>query len=308
MNKLKLELAIPLFIHEDMIGILTLGKKKSDEDYTQDDMDILLPLARTLAIAISNAMALDELKKTQAEAAQREKMAVVGTLSAGINHEICNPLGIARGQCEAFLLNIKDGLYKKKSDKELLQKAQDIMQKVIHETDRATATTKRLSSFAKPSKGLLTDDIDIKEEIDEVFALVGYEMKLDRIEVENKVPKNLTHITGDKKQIQEVFFNLIRNAAQAIQEKGKITIRAHEDMGKMYVEIEDTGHGIPEDKLSQVFNPFYTTKDPGKGTGLGLFIVRQVVERNKGRISVESKVGEGTRFTLAFPIAEKAKV
>ncbi|MCK4252684.1 GAF domain-containing protein, partial [candidate division WOR-3 bacterium] len=308
MNKLKLELAIPLFIHEDMIGILTLGKKKSDEDYTQDDTDILFPLARTLAVAISNAMALDELKKTQAEAAQREKMAVIGTLSAGINHEICNPLGIARGQCEAFLLNIKDGLYKKKSDKELLQKAQDIMQKVIHETDRATATTKRLSSFAKPSKGLLTDDIDIKEEIDEVFALVDYEMKLDKIEAENKVPKNLTHITGDKKQIQEVFFNLIRNAAQAIQEKGKITINAHEDNSRVYVEIEDTGYGIPEDKLGQVFNPFYTTKDPGKGTGLGLFIVRQIVERNKGQISVESKVGEGTMFTLVFPIAEKAKV
>lgn len=308
MNRLKLELAIPLFIHEDMIGILTLGKKKSDEDYTQDDTDILLPLAGTLAIAISNAMALDELKKTQAEAAQREKMAVVGTLSAGINHEICNPLGIARGHCEAFLLNMKDGLYKNKSDKELLQKAQDIMQKVIHETDRATATTKRLSSFAKPSKGLLTDDIDIREEIDEVLALVSYEMKLDKIEVENMVSKNLTHIIGDKKQIQEVFFNLIRNAAQAIQEKGKITINAREDNGKVYIEVEDTGHGIPEDKLNQIFNPFYTTKEPDKGTGLGLFIVRQVVERNKGRISVESKVGEGARFTLTFPIAEKAKV
>jgi len=84
MNRLKLELAIPLIIHDDMIGILTLGKKKSDEDYSQDDMDIILPLASTLAIAISNAEVLDELGKTQAEAAQREKMAVIGTLSAGI--------------------------------------------------------------------------------------------------------------------------------------------------------------------------------------------------------------------------------
>ena len=85
----------------------------------------------------------------RAEAAQREKMAVIGTLSAGINHEICNPLGIARGQCEAFLLNLKDGLYKNKTTEELLQKAQEIMEKVIHETDRATTITKRLSSFAK---------------------------------------------------------------------------------------------------------------------------------------------------------------
>ena len=308
MNKLKLRLAIPLVIHNDMIGILTLGKKKSDEEYTQDDMDILLPLARTLAIAISNAMVLAELGKTQAEAAQREKMAVIGTLSAGINHEICNPLGIARGQCEAFLLNVRDGLYKNKSEAELLEKARTIMQKVIRETDRATAITKRLSSFAKPSKGLYNENVDIRESIDEVLALVGYEMKLDKVGVENKVSKNLPHITGDKKQIEEVFFNLIRNSAQAIHEKGKISIKAHNDEDRIFIEIEDTGHGIPEEKMGQIFNPFYTTKEPGKGTGLGLFIVKQVIERNGGRIKVRSKEGVGTTFILEFPAAEKVKV
>ena len=308
MNKLKLELAIPLNIHDDMIGILTLGKKKSDEDYIQDDMDILLPLARTLAIALSNANMLVELGKTQAEAAQREKMAVIGTLSAGINHEICNPLGIARGQCEAFLLNVRDGLYKNKKQEELVEKAQNIMEKVIHETDRATAITKRLSSFAKPSKGLLSEDININDEMDEVLALVGYELKLDKVEIEKDINKELPTITGDKKQLQEVFFNLIRNAAQAIEERGRIVIRAKQHDGKILVEIEDTGHGIPEDKIDQIFNPFFTTKEPGKGTGLGLFIVRQVVERNKGRISVKSKVGEGTTFMLEFPAAAKARV
>ncbi|OGW76105.1 MAG: hypothetical protein A2Z72_01975 [Omnitrophica bacterium RBG_13_46_9] len=307
MNKLKLALAIPLIIYDDMIGILTLGNKKSDEDYTQDDMDILLPLARTLSIAISNAIALDELSKTQAEAAQREKMAVIGTLSAGINHEICNPLGIARGQCEAFLLNIKDGLYKDKSMEELFDKAQKIMEKVIHETDRATAITKRLSSFAKPAKGVISDDVNIKDEVDEVLALVGYELKLDKIDIIKDIQEGLPFISGDKKQLQEVFFNLIRNAAQAIKEKGKIIIRAREDGGNVIIDIEDTGHGIPEDKLDQIFNPFYTTKDPGKGTGLGLFIVRQVVEKNLGRIFVKSKVNEGTTFTLEFPVAVRAK-
>ena len=307
MNKLKLELAIPLIVHDEMIGLLTLGKKKSDEDYTQDDMDILLPLTRTLAIAISNAEMFDELGKTQAEAAQQEKMAVIGTLSAGINHEICNPLGIARGQCEAFLLNIKDGLYKNKSQEELLEKAQKIMEKVIHETDRATATTKSLSSFAKPSKGVISNDINIKDEIDEVLALVGYELKLDKIDIVKEIDRNLPFISADKKQLQQVFFNLIRNAAQAIEEKGKIMIRAEEKDDKINIEIEDTGRGISEDKIGQIFNPFYTTKDPGKGTGLGLFIVRQVVERNRGRISVRSKVNGGTTFTLKFPIAARVK-
>ena len=309
MNRLKFELAFPLItLQGEMVGILTLGKKKSDEDYTQDDIDILVPLARTLAIAISNAEMFVELGKTQAEAAQREKMAVIGTLSAGINHEICNPLGIARGQCEAFLLNVRDGLYKGKSPEELVEKAQTIMQKVIHETDRATSITKRLSSFAKPSKGVISDDINIKDEIDEVLALVSYELKMDKIDIVKEVDPDIPFISADKKALQEVFFNLVRNSAQAIAEKGRIVIRAKGRGGKVVIDIEDTGHGIPEDKLETIFNPFYTTKEPGKGTGLGLFIVRQVVEKNKGKISVKSKVDEGTTFTLEFPISVKEKV
>ena len=302
-DKLNAELIIPMALHDEVIGMLSLGKKKSDEDYTQDDLDILLPLARTLAIAISNAKLFDELGKTQAEAAQKEKMAVIGTLSAGINHEICNPLGIARGQCEAFLLNIKDGLYNNKSDQELLDKAKDIMAKVIKETDRATAITKKLSGFAKPSKGE-AELVNIDKEVDDVLGLVGYELKLEKIEFEKQLEKGLPDIFVDKKQFQEVLFNLIRNAGQAIGEKGKITVIAKQDEGKVFIDIKDTGSGIPEDKLKELFNPFFTTKEPGKGTGLGLFIVRQVVEKNGGRIYLkETKVGEGTTFTVEFPAA-----
>ncbi len=304
MNELKLEMAIPLIIHDKMIGILTLGKKKSDEDYTQDDMDILLPLARTLSIAISNAEMFDELGRTQAEAAQREKMAVIGTLAAGINHEICNPLGIARGQCEVFLLNSEEGLYNNRSKEEQIFEAKKIMEKVIKETDRATAITKKLSSFAKPGKGDLNEKVDIGHEIDEVLALIGHELKLENINFVKQIPLDLPHVKGDRKQIQEILFNLIRNAGQAIEENGKITTRAHESDGRVVIEIEDTGHGIPENRLAQIFNPFYTTKAPGKGTGLGLFIVRQVVQRNKGTISVTSKVGQGTTFTLTFPVMQ----
>jgi len=301
-NKLNAELIIPMVLHEEVIGVLSLGKKKSDEDYTQDDLDILLPLAKTLAIAISNAELFVELGRAQAEAAQREKMAVIGTLSAGINHEICNPLGIARGQCEAFLLNMKDGLYKTKTSQELINKAMDIMAKVIKETDRATAITKKLSGFAKPSKGE-AEYINLEKEIDEVQGLVGYELKLEKIELEKLIQKDIASIFVDRKQFQEVLFNLIRNAGQAIGEKGKITVSAIEENDKVLIDVQDTGSGIPDDKIKQLFNPFFTTKDPGKGTGLGLFIVRQVVEKNGGRIYLkETKVGEGTIFRLEFPI------
>ncbi|MDP2913003.1 MAG: ATP-binding protein [Candidatus Omnitrophota bacterium] len=306
-DKLNAELIIPMVMHDEVVGVLSLGKKKSDEGYTRDDLDMLLPLARTLAIAISNAQLFVELGKTQAEAAQNEKMAVIGTLSAGINHEICNPLGIARGQCEAFLLNIKDGLYDNKSNDELLTMAKGIMVKVIKETDRATAITKKLSGFAKPAKGE-AEVVDIAKEVKEVFGLVGYELKLEKIEFEKHIEKDLSNVFVDKKQFQEVLFNLIRNAGQAIGEKGKITIRAKGDRGRVFIEIQDSGSGIPQDKIKELFNPFFTTKDPGKGTGLGLFIVRQVIEKNGGRIYLkETKVGAGTTFALEFPSAEVAQ-
>ncbi|MFH1189482.1 MAG: GAF domain-containing protein [Candidatus Omnitrophota bacterium] len=224
MDGLSAELTIAMALRGNVTGILSLGRKKTGGEYTEDDLAVLLPLAKMLAVAISNAGLFEELGRTQAEAAQKEKLAVIGTLSAGINHEICNPLGIARGQCEAFLLNIKEGLYKDKGPEELLAKAQTIMAKVIKETDRAAAITKKLSSFAKPAKGD-AELVDVGEELEEVFSLVGYELQLEKIDLKKEIADDLPRILVDKKQFQEILFNLLRNAGQAIGDKGRISLR-----------------------------------------------------------------------------------
>ncbi len=302
-KELKARLCLPLSVHDELIGVLCLGKKKSDEEFAKDDLDILQPLARTLAIAISNAELFDELAKTQAEAAQREKLAVIGTLSAGINHEICNPLGIVKAQCEAFLLDLQDGILIGKSPQEVLDRTSNIMGVALKQIDRATAITQKLSNFAKPIKEPTAQPVSVAQEADEVLLLVGHDLALEKIDVKKEIDPTLPLITVDRRQFQEVLFNLLRNAAQAITAPGTIAIRAHEHEGGVRVEIEDTGSGIPPDKLGKIYDPFFTTKGPGKGTGLGLFIVRQIVERNKGRISVESTVGKGTTFFLDFPVA-----
>lgn len=305
-KRIRAQLCLPIMLHDELIGILALGVKKSGGDYTSEDIDILSTLTRTEAIAISNAQLFDELSKTQAEAAQREKMAVIGTLAAGINHEICNPLGIVRGQCEMFLLNMRDGLYADKTPDQLIQISSDIMAKVIKETDRATGITKKLSSFAKPSKKNESEDVSVKIEIDEILGLLGHDLRLSNIEFRLNVPADFPEIFVDKKQFQEVLFNIIRNAAQAMDKKsGYIAVDSHTENGMGVIKISDNGSGIPRDKINQIFNPFYTTKAPGKGTGLGLFIVKQVVERNKGTIEVESVEGEGTTFVLRFPQSVK---
>ena len=299
--QLKSRLALPLHVHEDLIGVLLLGKKKSDEAFGKDDLDILTPLARTLAIAVTNAQLFEELAKTQAEAAQKEKLAVIGTLSAGINHEICNPLGIVKAQCEAFLLDSEDGILIGKSSQDLLERTSNIMRVALKQIDRATAITQKLSNFAKPIKDPTAQTVSIEQEIDEVLILVGHDLKLEKIEVVKEIEPGLPQIVADRRQLQEVLFNLVRNAGQAIKPPGTIWVRARTSSGLVRVEITDTGSGISEENLKKIYNPFFTTKEPGKGTGLGLFIVRQIVERNKGRIGVESIVGKGTTFSLEFP-------
>jgi len=297
-------LIIPLLHNQELLGFLSLGKKKSDEEYSQDDIDILIPLAKTISIAIANARLFSELTKAHAQAAQREKMAVIGTLSAGINHEICNPLGIARGQCELFLLNYSEGVYKDKSSEELIEKAQEIMGKVIHETDRATVITRKLSSFAKPAKGELTSDVDVEDEMDEVISLLEHELKLANVEIVKNCQEGLPMIEADRKQLQEVFFNIIRNGAQAISGSGTITIDIAHANNKVQIDIMDTGSGIKKKVQDRIFDPFFTTKEPGKGTGLGLFLVKQIVERNNGSIFVNSEIGKGTTFSMVFKAAE----
>jgi signal transduction histidine kinase len=309
LESLGAEISLPLHVHEELIGVLCLGKKKSDSEFTEDDLDILLPLARTLAISISNAQLFDELAKTQAEAAQREKLAVIGTLSAGINHEICNPLGIIKTQTEAFLLDQQDGLLKDTAPEKLMERVSSIFSNTLKQIDRATAITQKLSNFAKPIKEPTSQPVSVEHEVDEVLTLVGHDLKLERIEVAKDLPKDLPPIVVDRRQLQEVLFNLIRNAGQAIAPPGRISVRARLYRDELVrIEIEDTGSGISPDKLSKIYDPFFTTKEPGKGTGLGLFIVRQIVERNKGRISVESTVGKGTTFFLDFMAAKPTPV
>jgi len=294
-------------LHDELIGVLCLGKKKSDEPFSKDDLDILLTLSRTLSIAVSNAQLFDDLAKTQAEAAQREKLAVIGTLSAGINHEIRNPLGIVKAQCETFVLDWQDGLLNGQSWEAILDRCLAIMQGAIYHIDRATTITRKLSSFAKPIREVSIQRVAISREVDEVLALVGKDLELEKIDVQKEIPRDLPEVLADRSQIQEILFNLIRNAGQAISPPGTIWIRAQargED--QVRVEIADTGCGIAPETLGKIFDPFFTTKEPGKGTGLGLFIVRQIVERNKGRIAVESTVGRGSSFLLDFPRASGA--
>lgn len=290
------ELVMPFFIHDELIGFLALGKKKSDEEYTQEDLDTLSVLARTVTIAISNA-------RMSAQAAENEKRAAIGTLAAGINHEIRNPLNIMKTKIDAYTLKLDKGLFGNQTPEELVQIARKIMEVCNSQIERIAGITEKLSNFAKPSKELKPTEVHIADELKETLEFLEHELELDQIRLQVDIPPSLPAILADKNQMRQIFFNIIRNAAQAIEGSGQIAISAKTTgNGKIQIDISDTGCGIASDKLDKIFVPFYTTKEPGKGTGLGLSVVRQLVWSNQGEISVKSKVGEGTTFTLEFPI------
>lgn len=295
---LKAVIVLPLMLHNDLVGFIALGRKKSDDDYSKDDLDVLLDLARTESIAVANAQLLTE-------AAQAERRAAIGTMAAGINHEIGNPLNIMSARIQLFKLSRQKGMFKDKSADEVLDEAEAALDECLEQSGRISEITKKLANFAKPSKEFKPMLVGILEEIDETLGIVGHDLELEKIKINKNIPQSLPRILADKREIQQIFFNLIRNAGQAIEDSGTITIKSLLTVnGKVRVEIHDTGKGIPEDKKHRIFEPFFTTKGAGKGTGLGLSIVRQLVWRNKGEISFLSEAGKGTTFILEFPKGE----
>ncbi len=241
----------------------------------------------------------NRFSKRQREVLHKEKMAFLEMLASAINHEIANPLSIARGQCEAFVLGFEEGLYKDKPKDELIERSIRIMERVIQETDRISDITKRLTDFVKSGRAAKPQQIDVAKEIDETLTFLNAEIKLSDIQIIRDIPPDLPPITADKKHIQQIFFNIIKNAVQALKDIRRIEIKGMRKGTQLCFEVRDPGVGIKEEYMSKLFTPFFTTKEGG--TGLGLFIVKQLTETNKGSIEVKSKVGEGTSFILRFP-------
>lgn len=298
MQSLKVVLVLPFLLHDDLIGFIALGRKKSDEDYTKDDLDVLLDLARTESIAVGNAQLLTE-------AAQAERRAAIGTMAAGINHEIGNPLNIMSTKIQLFKMARQKGLLRDKPVEEALDQAEAALDECLKQSVRISGITQKLSNFAKPSKEFKPQLLNISEEVNETLSVVGYDIDLAKIQIVKDFAAGSFKILADRQETQQILFNILRNAAQAIEGQGKITVSLFNTANnKVRVEIKDTGKGIPEDKKHRMFEPFFTTKGPAKGTGLGLSIVRQLVWRNKGEISFESQAGVGTTFILEFPKGE----
>jgi two-component system, NtrC family, sensor kinase len=232
----------------------------------------------------------DEMKKINAQLFRSEKLASLGKLAAGVAHEINNPLtGILTNS--SLLLEDMEKDDPKYEDVEVM----------VKETIRCREIVKRLLDFArqtKPQKRLAS----INTLIDNIILLVRNQTSFRNILIEKDLDTSLPEILVDPDQVQQVFVNIILNAAEAMTKGGSLTIRSmpSPDNSSIVITFVDTGPGIPEDVRERIFDPFYTTKE--HGTGLGLSISYGIVEQHGGTISVDSTAGRGSTFTISLPI------
>jgi PAS domain S-box-containing protein len=273
-------------------GLDLAGLKK---DGTEFPVEVSLSYVHsdegTLAIAF--IIDISERLAFQRAARQADKLAALGTLSAGIAHEINNPIGIISSRVEVMLLEADCGDLPAELRKDL-----DV---ILRHARRVATITQGLLSFARRSSGT-REPVNLNRIAEEVLQLTQKDMSQAKVRVNMKLDEGLPDIVADANAIGQVLLNLLTNARRAIAEEGEITIETGyiPTTRSVRLVVRDTGSGIPPEILPKIFDPFFTTKP--EGTGLGLSISHGIVHDHHGTVDVESRVGEGTTFTLTFPV------
>lgn len=323
-------LCVPIVTHGRITGVIQVLNRHNGT-FSDADQRLLEALAGMGAIAIENARlyenleekvqqrtaelshTLNELRETQAQLVQSEKMAALGDLVAGVAHEINTPLGavasntdLAKRAIARVLESVTDPAQATKAHI-YLERAAEMLEVSREACQRISQIVRSLRIFARLDEAE-RKPADIHEGIEGTLTLVNHLLK-NRITVRRDYG-TLPRVDCYANQINQVFLNLLVNAAQAIEGEGEIAIRTRTLAASgtipesVVVEISDTGCGIRSQDLAKIFNPGFTTKGVGVGTGLGLSICYRIIESHRGRIQVESVVGQGTTFRVRVPVGE----
>ncbi len=258
---------------------------------------------RELAMAVCQGVAenemcwphlVDRLQGTQDELIRIEKMTSLGQMAASIAHEINNPLAGVLVYTKLLSKKVTGDTFKK-------EEALNQLAKMESEVSRCSRIIRNLLDFARQTEPMLRP-VDANQVLEQVLSMVGHQAQLQNVEVVKEFTCPLPRVTADFDQLQQVFTNLMLNAIQAMPGGGKLTLRTSAEDDRVRVDVEDTGCGIPKEHLNKLGTPFFTTKEKGKGVGLGVAVVYGIVERHNGRVVVHSEVGRGTTFTVYLGI------
>lgn len=229
------------------------------------------------------------LQAAQAQLIQSEKLAAVGQLTAGIVHDVKNPLAVIKGLAEEV-----------SEDTDLDAFTIEALHTIRESATRANTIVTDLLKFARQSTPVVHRR-DLRETMRSVFRLTEYLVRKAHVTLHEDLPEKPVLVTYDAQQIEQVLINLVTNAIQAMPDGGNLFVRLHETDGRVEVAVRDDGVGIPDENLGKIFDPFFTTKSEGEGTGLGLSVSYGIVSQHGGQIEVESEVGVGTTFTVVLP-------
>jgi two-component system NtrC family sensor kinase len=273
----------------DEVGFLAASFNKMTEDLRAANME-LVNWGTTLEKKVEQRT--KELTKMQASLIQSEKLASLGKLSAGVAHEINNPLGGILIYSHLLLEDTpKDSPHYSN------------LKKIIKETSRCKDIVKGLLEFARPREPEMSP-LDINTIVEKSLYIIEGQSMFQNISIVKQPATDLPRIVGDGAQLQQVFMNIILNAAEAMDNDGTLTLCTGLSSNSRQIDIQfsDTGHGILEEDIKRLFEPFFTTKEVGKGTGLGLAISYSIIRKHQGTIEVSSQEGEGSTFTVRLPI------
>lgn len=307
-------LAIPLFMRDELVGIILLGKKKSDEYYTSDDMSILSDLAKAEAVAINNSKIHALLLQAQQKEEQSNRLLSLAYLVTNLAHELRNPLQLIKGSAKLVIDNITFKAKNLSPD----EKYQNFLSYVLNKQSEIVETSQKTSGMLESILGSMRIDkskftpVNIRNVVHEAIKRAEVDAQSANIKLLNNIPHDFVNINGDHITLEQVFFNLIHNAVEAMIRSGKgdrIEITAFNMDKKVKIEVADNGPGVPKHDLCRIFEPFYTTKEnlykyasgKSKGTGLGLTIVDNNIKSHGGAIHVKSEEGRGTTFVIELP-------
>jgi PAS domain S-box-containing protein len=232
-----------------------------------------------------------EFKKLQQQIDQSEKLAVIGQLAAGVAHEIGNPLTSISSIVQILQRKAPDDFYSEQ------------LATIKENIDRISRIVRELVDFSRPPSHEKTL-IQITDIIKTAIGIVKYDKRVKKVDFNTELDKEIPPIMLVPDQLLQVFVNILINALDAIEGNGELTIKSTHDDNYVYISIKDNGCGMDEETVNKIFDPFFTTKGVGKGTGLGLSVSYGIIKKFKGDISVESKLNEGSTFTIKLPIEE----
>lgn len=264
-------------------------------------------MSEELTAANSRLIAtVERLKTTQAQLLQAEKLSAIGQLVAGVAHELNNPLTSVIGYAQLLQDEFSDP-----PEGPLARPGSEIaidLRRIAEESERAARIVRNLLAFARRQSAARALQ-DVGDLVARVLALREYDLRMNGVELDTHIDGSLPRVLGDGGQLQQALLNLVLNAEQAMRSvaRRRLTVgaRAVQRCGAVELFVSDSGHGIAEENLRRIFDPFFTTRAVGEGTGLGLSICYGIVRDHGGQITVESRVGAGTTFSILLPAQQQ---